>query len=48
MFFRSYLDDETRELLRAAGLELELVQVVPIEELEGRASFLWVLARTGG
>jgi hypothetical protein len=48
MFFRSYLDDETRELLRAAGFELERVQVVPIDEPEGPASFLWVLARTGG
>lgn len=48
MFFGSYPDDEARELLRAAGFELERVQVVPIEEPEGPASFLWVLARTGG
>jgi cyclopropane fatty-acyl-phospholipid synthase-like methyltransferase len=48
MFFGSYPDDETRKLLRAAGFELERVQVVRIEEPEGPASFLWVLARTGG
>jgi cyclopropane fatty-acyl-phospholipid synthase-like methyltransferase len=48
MFFGSYPDDETRELLRAAGFELDRVQVVPIEEPEGPASFLWVLAGTGG
>jgi SAM-dependent methyltransferase len=45
MFFASYPDDETRDLLLTAGFELERVEVVPIEEPEGPAAFLWVLAR---
>ncbi|HEV2902151.1 MAG TPA: class I SAM-dependent methyltransferase [Gaiellaceae bacterium] len=45
MFFGSYSDEETRELLLAAGFELERVEVVPIEEPEGPATFLWVLSR---
>jgi SAM-dependent methyltransferase len=45
MFFGSYPDDETQELLLAARFELERVEVVPIEEPEGPAAFLWVLAR---
>lgn len=45
MFFGSYPDEETRELLLAASFELERVEVVPIEEPEGPATFLWVLAR---
>jgi cyclopropane fatty-acyl-phospholipid synthase-like methyltransferase len=46
MFFGSYPDDETRELLLAAGFELERAEVVPIEEPEGPADFLWVQARS--
>jgi SAM-dependent methyltransferase len=45
MFFGSYPDDETRGLLIAAGFGLERAEVVPIEEPEGPAEFLWVLAR---
>ena len=44
-------DDETQELLLSAGFELERVEVVSIEEPEGPASFLWILAaqmRFGG
>jgi SAM-dependent methyltransferase len=44
MFFGSYPDDETQELLLSAGFELERVEVVSIEEPEGPASFLWILA----
>ena len=51
MFFGSYADEETQELLLSAGFELERVEVVSIEEPEGPASFLWILAaqmRFGG
>jgi SAM-dependent methyltransferase len=45
MFFASYTEDETLDLVRAAGLELERHEVVPIREPEGEARFLWILAR---
>jgi cyclopropane fatty-acyl-phospholipid synthase-like methyltransferase len=46
MFFGSYTEDETRELLRRAGFDLIRDEVVPIVEPdEGPAEFLWVLAR---
>jgi hypothetical protein len=47
-FFGSYSGDESRELVRAAGFELERVEVLPIEGSQGPAEFLWVLARAGG
>jgi cyclopropane fatty-acyl-phospholipid synthase-like methyltransferase len=45
MFFGSYTDAETLGLICDAGLELERSEVVPILEPEGKASFLWTLAR---
>lgn len=49
MFFGSYTDDETLELLHGAGFETERVEVVPIVEPgEGEGRFLWVRARTRG
>jgi SAM-dependent methyltransferase len=48
MFFGSYTDKETLELLANAGFETERVEVVPIVEPEGRAAFLWVLASARG
>jgi ubiquinone/menaquinone biosynthesis C-methylase UbiE len=44
MFFASYAEDETRELVRNAGFELVRDEVVPIVEPEGDARFLWILA----
>jgi SAM-dependent methyltransferase len=47
MFFASYTEDETRDLVRAAGFDLVRDEVVRIiEPDEGVADFLWVLART--
>lgn len=48
MFFASYTDDETRELLRDAGFDIVREDVVKILEPEGEASFLWVLATARG
>jgi cyclopropane fatty-acyl-phospholipid synthase-like methyltransferase len=45
MFFASYAEAETLQLVRAAGFELECHEVVPMVEPEGEARFLWVLAR---
>jgi SAM-dependent methyltransferase len=45
MFFSSYSADENRRLLRAAGFDLLVDEVVTMREPEGDAAFLWVLAR---
>jgi ubiquinone/menaquinone biosynthesis C-methylase UbiE len=46
MFFASHTEEENRELLRAAGLEIERDEVIPIlEPEEGEARFQWLLAR---
>jgi SAM-dependent methyltransferase len=46
MFFSSFSAEENRRFVREAGLELVLDEVVPQDEgEEGRAEFLWVLAR---
>lgn len=46
MFFSSFSADENRRFVREAGLELVLDEVVAQDEgEEGRAEFLWVLAR---
>lgn len=45
MFFSSWDADTNRRLLRDAGFELVLEEVVTMHEPEGPASFLWVLAR---
>jgi SAM-dependent methyltransferase len=46
MFFSSYTEEETLDLVRRAGFAIERSEVVPIiEPDEGEASFLWVLAR---
>jgi SAM-dependent methyltransferase len=45
MFFASYTEGENRELVQAAGLEIERDEVVPIvEPEEGEARFHWLLA----
>jgi cyclopropane fatty-acyl-phospholipid synthase-like methyltransferase len=44
MFFSGFDADENRRLLRAAGFELILDEVVTMREPEGEATFLWVLA----
>lgn len=46
MFFSSFSAEENRRFVRDSGLELVLDEVVPQDEgEEGRAEFLWVLAR---
>jgi SAM-dependent methyltransferase len=45
MFFSSFDADQNRHLLRQAGFELVLDDVVTMREPQGPASFLWVLAR---
>lgn len=45
MFFSSHDAETNRALLRAAGFELVLDEVVEIREPEGPVAFLWVLAR---
>jgi SAM-dependent methyltransferase len=45
MFFASFTEEENRELVRAAGLEIVRDEVVPIREPEGDARFQWLLAR---
>jgi ubiquinone/menaquinone biosynthesis C-methylase UbiE len=45
MFFASFTEDENRQLVRDAGLEIVRDEVVPIREPEGVARFQWILAR---
>ena len=46
MFFASYAEPETVELVQAAGFVIERSEVVPIVEPEkGEARFLWIRAR---
>ena len=45
MFFSSWDAETNRKLLRGAGFELALDEVVTLHEPEGPAKFLWVLAR---
>lgn len=45
MFFSGFDADTNRGLLRKAGFELILDEVVTMREPEGEATFLWVLAR---
>ena len=45
MFFSSHDAEENRRLLRAAGFQLEVDEVLTTHEPEGDVSFLWVLAR---
>jgi ubiquinone/menaquinone biosynthesis C-methylase UbiE len=45
MFFSSHDAPTNRQLLRQAGFRLVLDEVVTIQEPEGEATFLWVLAR---
>jgi len=47
MFFSSFDADTSRGLLRDAGFELELDELVWMREPEpqGEVAFLWVLAR---
>jgi len=46
MFFASYTEEGNRELVQAAGLEIERDEVVAIIEPEyGEARFHWILAR---
>ena len=48
MFFSSYGADTNRGMLRAAGFELLLDEVLETAEPEGAVEFLWVLARKPG
>jgi SAM-dependent methyltransferase len=45
MFFSGFDADANRGLLRDAGFELILDEVVTMQEPEGETTFLWVLAR---
>jgi len=45
MFFSSHDADTNRRLLRDAGLTLVIDEVVSMQEPEGEATFLWVLAK---
>jgi SAM-dependent methyltransferase len=46
MFFASYTEEENSELVRAAGLEIERDEVVPIIEPDyGEVRFQWIIAR---
>ncbi|MFL6181452.1 MAG: class I SAM-dependent methyltransferase [Actinomycetes bacterium] len=45
MFFSSFDAARNRQLLRAAGFELIIDDVVTMQEPEGPATFLWVLCR---
>jgi len=45
-YFSSYPSDENRQLLAAAGFELELDEVVTFREPQGDAMFHWILGRT--
>lgn len=46
MFFSGFDADTNRRLVRGAGFELELDELVWMREPEGEAAFLWLLART--
>jgi hypothetical protein len=49
MFFASFDADTNRAMLAAAGFEIVLDRIVPIDEPgHGTVSFQWVLARTSG
>ena len=46
MFFASFDEAKNRELVREAGLEIELDRVIEIDEpRHGPVSFMWILAR---
>ena len=45
MFFSSHRGETNRELLRTAGFELLLDEIIETHEPTGTVSFLWVLAR---
>ena len=45
MFFSSYGAEANRRLLRTAGFELLVDDVLVTSEPEGDVSFLWVIAR---
>jgi SAM-dependent methyltransferase len=45
MFFSSYDADTNRQLLGDTGLSLLIDEVVTMQEPEGQATFLWVLAQ---
>jgi SAM-dependent methyltransferase len=45
MFFASYTEADTIELVRGVGFSIERDEAVPIVEPEGEARFLWILAR---
>ena len=47
MFFSGHDAETNRRLLREAGFDLVHEEVATIEEPEGPAEFLWVLARKG-
>ena len=48
MFFSSHDAATNRRLLRAAGFDLVMDEIVTMREPEGEASFQWVLARQAG
>ena len=48
MFFSSHGADTNRNLLRAAGFELEHDEIAVTREPEGDVPFLWVIARSRG
>jgi hypothetical protein len=45
MFFSGFDADTNRRLLREAGLELILDDLIFMQEPQGDVAFLWVLAR---
>jgi SAM-dependent methyltransferase len=45
MFFSSFDDAANRQLVRSAGFELLIDEVIEISEPEGPVPFLWLLAR---
>jgi ubiquinone/menaquinone biosynthesis C-methylase UbiE len=47
MFFSSHDAETNRRLLRESGFELLLDEVVTMQEPEGEATFVWVLAQHG-
>jgi cyclopropane fatty-acyl-phospholipid synthase-like methyltransferase len=47
MFFSGHAAETNRRLLRESGFELLVDEIATIEEPEGPAEFLWVLARKG-
>ena len=44
MHFSGYGPDRNRELLREAGLRIDVDEVVPLHEPEGTVTFQWVIA----